>query len=415
MQEMISSTEADTSSVIVEDPFDRVLESVAEGRPVVVIDDSDRENEGDIIVAAQFATPEIVAFMMREARGLICVAISTDAARRLNLPYQVSTNNSPFQTPFAVSVDHRDVVDEGVTAAARSETIRRMISEDARAEDLVVPGCVFPLIANDAGVLGRQGHTEGALDLARLAGLKPSGVLCEILNVDGTMARGSQLRAFAKKHDLPITSIQSIIDYRNRNETSVRLHSVEDVQTDYGEFVMHVFLDDAGNKEHFALVRGNIGELPASYVPPVRIHSECLTGDVFGSRRCDCGPQLDGAMRIIQEEGTGVLLYLRQEGRGIGLENKLRAYALQDQGRDTVEANIELGFQADERDFAVAAHMLQLLKVSKVRLITNNPNKSRSLEENGIEVSERIPMIVPSDPCNREYLETKREKLGHLL
>ena len=406
---------AQVSPVLEEDSVEAVLAAVAAGLPVLVVDDSDRENEGDVVVAAEFATAEVLAFMMREARGLICLSISADQAKKLDLPFQVSTNNSPFQTPFAVSVDYRDVAQHGVTASARAITIAKMIQDEVVSNHFIVPGNVFPLIANEAGVLGREGHTEGALDLARLAGLKPAGVLCEVLNPDGSMARDDQLMRFAQKHDLLITSIRSLIEHRNKHETTVRLQSVKEIETDYGIFTVHVFADDAGHKEHLALVRGDISMLPASYIPPVRIHSECLTGDVFGSRRCDCGPQLEGAMRLIEREGTGILLYLRQEGRGIGLENKLRAYALQDEGRDTVEANLELGFEADERDFAVAAHMLQMLRVSKIRLITNNPNKQRSLEENGIEVSERIPMIAASDPCNKEYLETKRRKLGHLL
>lgn len=411
----MSSVKAQVSPLIVEDSVENVVAAVASGLPVLVVDDSDRENEGDVVVAAEFATAEVLAFMMREARGLICLSISAEQAKKLDLPFQVSTNDSPFQTPFAVSVDHRDVAQHGVTASARASTIARMIQEEVVANHFIVPGNVFPLIANEAGVLGREGHTEGALDLARLAGLRPAGVLCEVLNPDGSMAREGQLMAFAKKHELLITSIRSLIEYRNKHETTVRLQSVEEIETDYGLFTVHVFADDAGQKEHLALVRGDISMLPASYTPLVRVHSECLTGDVFGSRRCDCGPQLEGAMRLIEQEGTGIVLYLRQEGRGIGLENKLRAYALQDEGRDTVEANLELGFEADERDFAVAAHMLQMLRVSKIRLITNNPNKQRSLEENGIEVPERIPMIAASDPCNKGYLETKRRKLGHLL
>lgn len=406
---------AQESPLIVEDSVENVLAAIAAGLPILVVDDSDRENEGDVVVAAEFATPEVLAFMMREARGLICLSISAEQAKKLDLPFQVSTNNSPFQTPFAVSVDYRDVAQHGVTASGRAITIAKMIQEEVVPNHFIVPGNVFPLIANDAGVLGRDGHTEGALDLARLAGLTPAGVLCEVLNPDGSMARGSQLMSFAKKHELLVTSIRSLIEYRNKHETTVRLQSVNEIETDYGLFTVYVFADDAGQKEHLALVRGDINMLPASYIPPVRIHSECLTGDVFGSRRCDCGPQLEGAMRLIEREGTGILLYLRQEGRGIGLGNKLKAYALQDEGRDTVEANLELGFGADERDFAVAAHMLRMLRVSRIRLITNNLNKQRSLEENGIEVSERIPMITAADPCNKEYLETKRRKLGHLL
>lgn len=400
---------------LVLDNFNDILPDIRDGKPVVVVDSADRENEGDIILATEKVTPEIVAFLTREARGLICVSISAEVAERLRLPLQVVNNNSPFQTPFAITIDHKDVGASGVSAEGRARTMRALIEPAAQARDFVSPGHVFPLIANSAGVLGRPGHTEGAYDLARLAGLSPSGILCEVLNPDGTMARGDRLQSFARQHGLRITSIQAIREYRAFHEVAVRPLSESDVETDYGVFHATVFVEDAGLKEHIAMVRGEISKMPVSYAPLVRLHSECLTGDVFGSRRCDCGRQLDGAMKLITEEGAGLILYLRQEGRGIGLENKIRAYALQDQGFDTVEANVHLGFDPDERDFAVGAHMLLAMGIRAVRLITNNPAKAVALSRFGISVVERIPMVVEPDPYSEAYLRTKREKLGHLL
>lgn len=397
------------------DNFNDILADIRNGKPVVVVDSADRENEGDIILATEKVTPEIVAFLTREARGLICVSIPAEVSERLRLPLQVVNNNSPFQTPFAITIDHKDVGANGVTAEGRARTMRALIDPGAQAQDFVSPGHVFPLIANSAGVLGRPGHTEGAYDLARLAGLSASGILCEVLNSDGTMARGDRLQSFARQHGLRITSIQAIREYRAFHEVAVRPLSESDVETDYGVFHATVFVEDAGLKEHIAMVRGEISKMPASYAPLVRLHSECLTGDVFGSRRCDCGRQLDGAMKLITEEGAGLILYLRQEGRGIGLENKIRAYALQDQGFDTVEANVHLGFDPDERDFAVGAHMLLAMGIRAVRLITNNPAKAVALSRFGISVVERIPMVVEPDPYSEAYLRTKREKLGHLL
>jgi 3,4-dihydroxy 2-butanone 4-phosphate synthase/GTP cyclohydrolase II len=396
-------------------PIEEILADLQAGKGVVVLDDVGRENEGDVIFATEAVTPEAVAFLMREARGLICVSVSSDVARRLNLPLQVTNNNSPHQTPFAVSVDHRDVVPVGVTAEARSRTMRALLDPLSVPEDFVIPGHVFPLIANDAGVLGRRGHTEGAFDLARLAGMAPSGILCEVLNPDGTMARGEQLVEFSCRHDLKITTIEAIRQHRMLHEIAVRELSTRDVETDFGTFRATVYSDDAAGKEHIALVRGDLTAMPASYAPLVRLHSECLTGDVFGSRRCDCGPQLAGAMQLVAAEGAGLILYLRQEGRGIGLENKLRAYGLQDQGFDTVEANVKLGFRPDERDFAVGAHMLLSLGVTSIRLMTNNPEKGATLERHGISIVERVPMIAEEDPCSVGYLRTKREKMGHLL
>ncbi len=397
------------------DPFDQVLAAFAAGRPVVLVDDADRENEGDVVVATEAVTAETMVFLMEQARGLICVSISGETARRLELPLQVTTNNSPYQTPFAVSIDGVDVVPLGVTARGRATTMRKLLDPLATASDFIVPGHVFPLIANPAGVFARAGHTEGVYDLARLAGMAPSGILCEILNPDGTMARGSSLIDFARRHGLLITSIQAIKDYRAQHETSVRVVSTRDVETAHGVWRAHIFADDAAGKQHVAMICGDREGGEQQRVPLVRIHSECLTGDVFGSRRCDCGPQLDGAMKLIAQAQDGIIVYLRQEGRGIGLENKVKAYALQDQGLDTVEANLELGFGADERNFAVAAHMLRALGIGEIRLITNNPVKAETMERLGIIVRERVAMITEPDPCSSGYLATKRDKLGHLL
>jgi 3,4-dihydroxy 2-butanone 4-phosphate synthase/GTP cyclohydrolase II len=407
--------QARVDSPLLCDNFEEVLRRFKAGEPVVLLDDACRENEGDVVVAAEAVTPELIAFLMNEARGLICVSISESLAQKLHLPPQVDTNNSPFQTPFAVSIDAASVVPRGVTAASRAETIRTLLDPGAGTLDFISPGHVFPLIANEAGVLKRQGHTEGVFDLARLAGMAPAGVLCEILNPDGSMARGEQLVAFAKTHNLALTTIAEIREYRSRNETAVRRVSSRTVITHHGEFSAVLFADDAGRKEHVALVKGDLCHMPTSYAPLVRIHSECLTGDVFGSRRCDCGPQLEECLALIEREGCGVVLYLRQEGRGIGFENKLRAYALQERGRDTVEANLDLGFEADARDFAVGAHILQALGLKAIRLITNNPRKIATMERHGIVVSERVSLVVPTDEYNAHYIATKRAKLGHLL
>jgi len=396
-------------------PLEEILSELRAGKPVLIVDSASRENEGDIMVATEAVTPEAVAFMMEHARGLICVSVSSEVAQRLKLPLQVLNNNSPFQTPFAVSVDLKEVSPRGVTASSRAQTMRALIDPTRTAEDFITPGHVFPLIANDAGVMGRPGHTEGVLDLAKLAGLTPSGILCEVLNPDGTMARGEDLNRFALTHGLKITSIEAIREYRLLHEIAVRPINTSSVDTDFGPFTATVFAEDTGGKEHVALTRGDLSTLPTSYAPLVRLHSECLTGDVFGSRRCDCGRQLDGAMRLVTEEGAGVILYLRQEGRGIGLENKIRAYSLQDQGLDTVEANVHLGFEPDERDFAVGAHILRAMGIHSIRLITNNPAKGEQLARFGITITERIPMVVEADPLSAGYLRTKREKMGHLL
>ncbi|MCO6431296.1 MAG: GTP cyclohydrolase II [Deltaproteobacteria bacterium] len=396
-------------------PIEEIIAEIAAGKMIILVDDAKRENEGDLVVATEKLTPEHLAFMMHEARGLICVSIDQLTAERLNLPLQALDNSSPFQTPFTVSIDHRSVTEMGDSAAGRVATMSALLDERAQPEDFTIPGHVFPLIANPEGVIARQGQTEGSYDLAKLAGLRPSGVLCEILNPDGSMARAGQLNDFAQKHGIKIGTIDQIIRHRITTEILVRDVAHSTLQTDAGEFETYVFEDALDGKEHLALAYGDFLSESQSKGVMVRIHSECLTGDVFGSRRCDCGSQLDTAMKHIVDNGSGLLLYLRQEGRGIGLGNKLRAYALQDQGHDTVEANIQLGFAADSREYAVAAHILNMLKVHRVRLMTNNPDKLKRLEQLGVTVTERIPLLVEPDAYSRSYLETKRNKLGHIL
>ncbi|MBX7137955.1 MAG: GTP cyclohydrolase II [Oligoflexia bacterium] len=395
-------------------PIPQVLAEFRAGKCVIIVDDVGRENEGDLVVASEKATPEALAFMLREARGLICVSISSDTAGRLNLPFQTLNNNSQFNTPFTVTTDSLRSVGRGVTAQGRCDTIKHMLEPAATAQDFVSPGHVFPLVANSRGVLGRRGQTEGSYDLARLAGLAPSGIICEILASDGTMARGAELQEFAAKHGISVTSVEEIARYRLAQDVKVSQVAQAPVQTQFGVLKTVVFEDESDGAEHMALIYGERAAI-GDRAPLVRLHSECLTGDVFGSRRCDCGEQLDFALKEIRKEGYGVVLYLRQEGRGIGLGNKLRAYELQDQGHDTVEANIKLGFKPDERDFAVAARMLLSLELDRVRLLTNNPLKLSRLEENGVSVEERLPVRVAEDEYSRAYLETKRAKLGHLL
>lgn len=393
-------------------PFQDVLAAFQAGKMVVMVDDADRENEGDLVLATEFVTPEAISFMMREARGLICVSVGNEVAERLQLPFQSTVNGSSFQTPFTVSVDAQEVAENGVTARGRAATLRKLLDPHARPEDFITPGHTFPLIASPLGVLGRRGQTEGSYDLARLAGLSASGVICEILNPDGTMARGERLQAFAERHGLLVTSVAEVAQYRLHHEVLVREVARTSVESPLGTFDAYVFADDASKGEHLALVYGDIGHVS---VPLVRLHSECLTGDVFGSRRCDCGPQLGRAMELIVAEGAGVILYLRQEGRGIGLANKMKAYALQDQGHDTVDANLALGFAPDLRDFAVAAKMLRVLGVQSLRLLTNNPAKVRALSDCGLRVEERVPLVVPVDEQAKAYLDAKKLRLGHLL
>ena len=379
---------------------------------IILVDDEDRENEGDLTIAAEMVTPEAINFMAKYGRGLICLALEPSLVEKLKLAQMVTDNRSSFQTAFTVSIEAAHGVSTGISAADRAHTILTAIADDAKSEDLVQPGHVFPLRARRGGVLFRTGQTEGSVDLARLAGFKPAGVICEIMRDDGCMARLPDLEKFAEEHDLKIASIADLIAYRMRTESFVHSAAETILPTPYGEFKAIAFVNDIDDYEHLALVKGEID--PEKEIM-VRVHSGCLTGDVFSSYRCDCGEQLAMAMRMVQDEGLGVILYLQQEGRGIGLANKLKAYALQDKGFDTVEANEELGFAPDLRDYGVGAQILVALGVKKMRLITNNPKKIKGLEGYDLTVTGRIPIECDPRPENLRYLSTKCQKLGHLL
>jgi 3,4-dihydroxy 2-butanone 4-phosphate synthase/GTP cyclohydrolase II len=393
--------------------IDDIIEDVRNGRMVIMVDDEDRENEGDVVVAAEKVTPEAVNFMARYACGLICLSLTEEQAKRLNLPLMVDRNTSPYSTAFTVSIEAKEGVTTGISAHDRAKTVLTAIDEATGPDDLARPGHIFPLIARPGGVLVRVGHTEASSDLARLAGLKPSGVICEVMKEDGTMARLPDLEVFAERHGLKIGTIADLIKYKMRNDKFVRRVVETKLPTRYGgEFRLIAYDNDMDDKEHLAFVKGDIGPDDAVLV---RVHSECLTGDVFGSLRCDCGDQLRNAMALIEKEGKGVVLYMRQEGRGIGLVNKIKAYRLQDEGADTVEANEALGFLPDLRDYGIGAQILHDLGVRKMRLITNNPRKIKGLEGYGLSVVERVPMECSPTKDNIHYLKTKREKLGHIL
>jgi 3,4-dihydroxy 2-butanone 4-phosphate synthase/GTP cyclohydrolase II len=392
--------------------IEQVLEDLKQGKMIILVDDEDRENEGDLTMAAEKVTPEAINFMAKYGRGLICLSLEPEIVDKLKLPLMVTDNRSPFKTAFTVSVEARQGVTTGISAADRAHTIQTAIADDAVPDDLVQPGHVFPLRARRGGVLFRTGQTEGSVDLARLAGLKPAGVICEVMNDDGTMARMPDLRKFADQHGLKIATVADVIAYRMRKESFVHKAAETVLPTPFGEFKAVAFVNDIDDYEHLALIKGEID--PDKDVL-VRVHSQCLTGDVFGSYRCDCGTQLEKAMQMVQEQGLGVILYLMQEGRGIGLANKIKAYSLQDQGRDTVEANEELGFDADLRDYGVGAQILAALGVRKMRLMTNNPKKIIGLEGYGLEVVGRVPIETEPRPENLRYLVTKCQKLGHLL
>jgi 3,4-dihydroxy 2-butanone 4-phosphate synthase/GTP cyclohydrolase II len=395
------------------DPIESVLDDIRAGKIVIVTDDADRENEGDLVFAAEKVTPEAVNFMAMHGRGLICVPVTEQRAEQLGLQRMVVDNRESFRTDFTVSVDATEGVTTGISAADRAKTIALLARADARPADLVQPGHIFPLRAKSGGVLRRAGHTEAAVDLARMAGLDPTGVLCEILNTDGTMARLPELEVFKKLHGLKMCSIADLIAFRRTREKLVEREQQIRLPTDFGEFQLHLYRSTIDGVHHLALVKGDLSAVDA---PLVRVHSECLTGDVFGSRRCDCGSQLHQALEMIEEQGCGVVLYMRQhEGRGIGLPAKIHAYKLQEDGLDTVEANLQLGFPAELRDYGVGAQILFDLGVRKMRFMTNNPKKVIGLEGYGLEIVERVPIAAPANPDNARYLATKRSKMGHLF
>ena len=394
------------------DSIESVTADIRKGRTVIVVDDADRENEGDLILAAQHVTPAAVNFMARHGRGLICVPTNSERLQQLGIERMVRQNRESFRTDFQVSVDAAQGITTGISAADRAETIRIMADPTAVPEDLVQPGHVFPLRARPGGVLQRAGHTEAAVDLAEIAGCRPIGILCEILNDDGTMARLPQLFKFAKKHKLKICTIEDLIQFRRTREKLVERIETVNMPTEFGDFDLHLYRSKTDNQHHVALVRGNIA---GKRNVLVRVHSECLTGDVFGSRRCDCGPQLHQAMRQVAAAGLGAIVYMRQEGRGIGLAPKIKAYKLQEQGYDTVEANQKLGYSTDLREYGLGAQILVDLGLKTIRLLTNNPKKVVGLEGYGLKITEQVPIRVKPNPHNERYLKAKREKMGHLL
>ncbi|MEE8576786.1 MAG: bifunctional 3,4-dihydroxy-2-butanone-4-phosphate synthase/GTP cyclohydrolase II [candidate division Zixibacteria bacterium] len=388
------------------------IEDISAGKMIIVVDDEDRENEGDFIMAAEKITPEAVNFMTTHGRGLVCVSLTEERIAKLELNQMVPNNTARLGTRFTVSVDALEGTTTGISAGDRAITIATLVDDEAVAADLGRPGHIFPLQSVTGGVLRRAGHTEGSVDLARLAGLKPAGVLCEIMAEDGSMARVPALMKMAKQFDLKIVTVHDLIAFRQANEKLVERTTTVKLPTDFGEFDLHMYRSEVGNNNHLALVCGDVSGVENILV---RVHSQCLTGDVFASRRCDCGGQLKAAMKMVQSVGQGVILYMRQEGRGIGLANKLKAYALQDNGRDTVEANEELGFNADLRDYGIGAQILVDLGLSTIRLLTNNPKKVIGLDGYGLTITERLPIQMPPNSHNHRYLETKRDKLGHLL
>jgi 3,4-dihydroxy 2-butanone 4-phosphate synthase/GTP cyclohydrolase II len=394
------------------DSIDSVIADIRRGRMVILVDDADRENEGDVIMAAEFVTPQAVNFMAKHGRGLICVPTTSERLKQLGIEEMVKQNRDSFKTDFQVSVDAARGVSTGISAADRAKTIAIMASPTALPEDLVQPGHVFPLRAKPGGVLQRAGHTEAAVDLATLAGCRPMAVICEIMNDDGSMARLPQLRRFAAKHRLKIATIADLIEYRRTREKLIEPVETIKMPTDYGDFALHLYRSRLDGQHHLALVRGDVAGKKGVLV---RVHSECLTGDVFGSRRCDCGPQLHQALRQIAETGRGVLVYMRQEGRGIGLPAKIKAYKLQEAGLDTVQANEKLGFPMDLREYGLGAQILTDLGLKTIRLLTNNPRKIVGLAGYGLKVMEQVPIRVHPNPHNERYLETKRKKMGHLL
>lgn len=394
------------------DSIDSGIEEIKNGRCIVVVDNEDRENEGDLVSASELITPDMVNFMAKEGRGLICVTINSERAKIMNLDPMERKNSSLYDTNFTISVDASKNTTTGISAFDRFETIRVLIDDNAKDTDLARPGHIFPIVGKDGGVLRRAGHTEASIDLAELAGLKSSGVICEILAEDGTMARGEKLFNFAKKHNLKIISIEDLIRYRRKTQKLVKKVEKITLPTKYGKFTLHLYEDLYDNDAHIAL---SLGEYSASDSVLVRVHSECLTGDVFHSQRCDCGDQLENAMEMIAKNNSGVIIYLRQEGRGIGLTHKIKAYRLQEDGLDTVEANQKLGFSPDLRDYGVGAQILKDLGIVNITIMTNNPKKLVGLEGHGLNITNRVPIKIKPNKENEKYLKTKKSKLGHLL
>lgn len=397
-------------------PLDSIESAIADlklGKMIIVVDDEDRENEGDFVMCAEMVTPEAINFMATVGRGLICTPVSAAMAQKLDLPLQAQTNTASLGTAFTVTIDAREKISTGISSPDRAHSIKLMTFAETKASDFVRPGHIFPLIAKDGGVLERNGHTEASVDLARMSGMAPVGVICEIMNPDGEMSRFPELCALADKHDLKMISIEDLIEYRRTHENLVSTVESIPFPTKFGDFQLYMFKSELLKQEHVALVKGNVDQLTDS--PLVRLHSECFTGDIFGSARCDCGEQLERSLKLIEEAGSGVIIYLRQEGRGIGLFNKVRAYQLQDQGMDTVDANLHLGFAADSRDYTMAAQILKYFNVQGMKLLTNNPSKVDALTKLGYSNIERQSLEIDANSKNSSYLSTKKLKMGHLL